>query len=207
MLSVGCGTGSFDLELAQLLPNLRELVLVEPNQNHLASLEKNVAATAAPFTTRIEAGTLAECHFDGHFDLILFAHSLYYVTDVADILKRAAGILSERGQLLLLHEPEYGGMHQLHKRVGLFGRISLTTRHLEDYLIKLGLEFKIDTVPVSLDLREVSDRIIHFLLVRKPTKAEIIETRVCLLDMAPDGFLTQDTVALVVQPKDAMRGA
>ena len=80
----------------------------------------------------------------------------------------------------------------------------MTTKHLEDYLIKLGLEFKIDIVPVSLDVREVSDRIIHFLLERKPTKAEIIETRAYLLDMAPDGFLTQDTVALVVQPKDAM---
>ena len=204
MLSVGCGTGSFDLELAQLLPNLRELVLVEPNQNHLASLEKNVAATAAPFTTRIEASPVETCHFDEHFDLILFAHSLYYMTDVANILKRAAGILSERGQLLLLHAAQHNGIYQLWRRVGIFGGISLTARHLEDYLIKLGLEFKIDIVPVCLDLREVSDRIIHFLLERKPTKAEIIETRAGLLDMAPDGFLTQDTVAIVVQPKDAM---
>lgn len=199
MLSVGCGTGSFDLEFAQLLPNLCELTLVEPNQAHLAALEKNIAAISAPFITHIEPCHLETCLLNGHFDLILFAHSLYYVQNIAGILKRAVTLLSEKGQLLLLHESPYVSTHQLQKRLGIFGRISLTSQHLEDYLNKLNLDFQIDIIPVALDLREVSNQMIHFLLERNPTKAELAEAHTHLLDMTANGFLTQDTMAIIVQ--------
>jgi len=199
MLSVGCGSGIFDLKFAQLLPNLNKLTLVEPNNDHLSSLEKNVAEVSVPFTTHIKDSYLEACQFNEPFDLILFAHSLYYMQDVESILKQASNMLSKHGKLLLLHEPPSGGMVQMLKQMGLFGRISLTSHHLEQYLAKLELDYQIDVIPINLDIQEISNGILNFLLERKPTKSELVEAHRHLLNMSDNGFLVQNTVAIIAQ--------
>jgi len=199
MLSVGCGTGAFDLQFAQHLPNLRGLTFIDPNQDHLSTLEKNISEASLPFMSHIEAGNLETYHSKETFDLIMLAHSLYYVKNLSDIIKRAVQLLSEKGKLLIFHEPPYGGMHRLHKQMGIFGRVSMTSQHIEDCIQTLALDYQIDVIPVALDLREITDLIIQFLLERNPTQAEFVEARFHLLNMIENNFIKQDTVAIIVQ--------
>lgn len=106
VLSIGCGDGSVDVEIARVLAAAGPLtyVGVEPHEPSAARFLERLGALdgvdvrAEPVSfDRMRAGT--------EFDLVIAVHSLYYVRDLRAALVAAVGMLTPGGCLVVLHAP------------------------------------------------------------------------------------------------------
>ena len=107
VLSIGCGDGSVDVAIAAALagPGRRvDYVGIEPH-----------APSGGLFRDRLNAIESTRCTLltdpferaspEGHFDVVLAVHSLYYVEDLTATLRRACSLLAPGGELVILHAP------------------------------------------------------------------------------------------------------
>ncbi|WP_375483644.1 class I SAM-dependent methyltransferase [uncultured Jatrophihabitans sp.] len=107
VLSLGCGDGSVDVQVAAALAAFGrpvDYVGVEPHapsgrvfRDRLEDL-----ATARP---TLVTDTFAQARPAGLFDVVLAVHSLYYVDDLASTVRRAHSLLTPGGELVILHAP------------------------------------------------------------------------------------------------------
>lgn len=112
VLSIGSGTGDFDLILMRMLldeiPDLSYTAL-DPNESHneiFLDRYKNSGLQLASF--RIIAKPFCEDSFEGGFDLIHLTHCLYYIPDRKMAIKRAYDLLNPGGILLIFHQTPLG---------------------------------------------------------------------------------------------------
>jgi len=119
VLSIGCGDGAVDVEVAeQLTRSTRQVryVGVEPFQGsadrfvttmrdldrtNLDVEVRNTTFADSGFGTGAVAGDTAV----ERFDLVAFVHSMYYVPDVAAAVRAAHDLLRPGGELLILSAP------------------------------------------------------------------------------------------------------
>ena len=107
VLSIGCGDGSVDVAVAAALAATGAAVDYLGVEPHPASA--HACATRLAAVTGVRAST-RQLPFDrvrptGRFDLVLAVHSLYYVADLNDTLRRACTLLAPGGELIVLHAP------------------------------------------------------------------------------------------------------
>jgi SAM-dependent methyltransferase len=115
VLSIGCGDGTVDVELARVLARLGQSVRydgVEPNpasgRLFLERLRHVPGVTAS-----VSTSTLQEHVPTGRrYDVVLAVHSLYYVSDLPKALESARELLAPGGILVVLHAP-HGALNQL----------------------------------------------------------------------------------------------
>ena len=101
LLDVGCGTGDLAAEFIRL-------------GWRASGIEPSAAAAAHARAAGVDAvaGTLADAPWeDGHFDAIVFNHSLEHVDDPAAALATAARLL-RAGGLLAIAVPNFGSWHR-----------------------------------------------------------------------------------------------
>lgn len=109
VLSVGCGSGILDVQIAkQLLKQTDDLhyVGVDPNQIECEAFEQNFT-DAAPVQAQIEVvnTTFEDLEAARGFDVIHFVHSLYYMPDPTAALEKARKLLAPGGSLIVFHAP------------------------------------------------------------------------------------------------------
>ena len=128
VLSIGCGDGSVDVEVARVLSRFGVPISydgIEPNPDcgnlFLRRLSRVPGITAGISTSTFESylaqGPKTDSSTIAKYDLVLAVHSLYYVPDVADALKSALRLVAPGGMLVVLHAPR-GDLNRL---VGVLG--------------------------------------------------------------------------------------
>lgn len=107
VLSVGCGDGSVDAELARRLRARGAEVTydgVEPFEGSAREWRERLGRVGG-VTSGLQQVRFAEHDGAGAYDVVVFVHSLYYVPDVHDALRAAAALLAPGGELVVLHAP------------------------------------------------------------------------------------------------------
>jgi SAM-dependent methyltransferase len=112
ILSVGCGTGSFDEHVLKYLNRLMGQVKylgIEPNQLEAAQFLKRMNAQNSDqmdVDTSVLVEKFGDRSFDQEFDLILFVHSIYYLDDRNDAIDAALNALNPGGILIIVVAPD-----------------------------------------------------------------------------------------------------
>lgn len=119
ILSIGCGTGEFDLELLKLIaPRCRHtrFLGLEPNHVHHAALEARLSRLADEHAACSTARLPFELFRSSErFDLILFTHCLYYIPQRLQALLHALELLTPDGRIVVFHQTT-AGISQLQRR-------------------------------------------------------------------------------------------
>lgn len=107
VLSIGCGDGSVDVQVAAALASHGQrvdYVCVEPHTPSGRACASRMAEISGVDETILNE-PFERTRPSGPFDVVLAVHSLYYVNDLADTLGRAATMLAPGGELIVLHAP------------------------------------------------------------------------------------------------------
>jgi SAM-dependent methyltransferase len=159
ILSVGCGSGDFDLELINLL--LRQYSslqydAVEPNSSFLEKFQHSLAQQA--FSTvdlQLHALPFEAFSSQGGFNLVHFTHSLYYIPDRERAIRQALDLLKKDGLLLIFHQTPWG-IHQIQrqflKRAKGDEHEELSSQDISELLNQLGISYRMETVESFLDV-------------------------------------------------------
>jgi len=112
VLSVGSGTGDFDLTLMHML--LKKIsrisyVALDPNKEHNAIFSERYRECGLGLESfQIIPQPFGQERLDGGFDLIHLTHCLYYILDRKTAILRAYEMLSPGGFLLIFHQTTMG---------------------------------------------------------------------------------------------------
>ena len=97
ILSVGSGSGDFDLQLIELVASKFksvDYVAVKPNKVHSQQFKiRTITYPLQGIRFRIHTLPFEELRIDTHFDLIHFTHCLYYMPDRARAVLKALNML------------------------------------------------------------------------------------------------------------------
>lgn len=165
VLSVGCGDGTVDAELARRLRDGGSAVTydgVEPFAGSAAAWRARLARVGG-----VTSG-LQQVAFDDHdgagtYDVVVFVHSLYYVADLPRALRQAVRLLAPGGELLVLHAPRA----ELNALVDVLapqtgGHPQWFSDRVTGVLRTEGLVHDTERLHASLDLTGASDLVLDF---------------------------------------------
>ncbi len=200
VLSVGAGDGSFDREWLVHLPEMQHYVALEPYASHFDELKQRFAEDA-----RAE---IIQSGFEGFesgssFDLIVFAHSLYYMKDREKQLQRARAMLKPGGQCWVFHQTERG-IHEIQQRFGdaKTQQYSLTAENIAQALTGLGVSYVSTELPATIDVRNAPKDLVDFFLERDTTPDEYARVGQFLREHGP--YLDHPVCALTFKANENM---
>ncbi|MEW6386611.1 MAG: class I SAM-dependent methyltransferase [Thermodesulfobacteriota bacterium] len=159
ILSVGSGTGEFDVEFARLLQakfKSLQYVTIEPNLTECRQLQSRIAASHLD-KIQFEIDPVAFENFprQQRFDLILFSHCLYYLPDRDQALTQARDLLLGSGLLLIFHQTPQG-IDQIQQR--FMRRVKgdenemFTSREIQAILEGHRLPYRLEVLESFLDV-------------------------------------------------------
>ena len=114
ILSVGAGDGTVDCVVAEALTALDparpvSYVGLDPHAASGSAFRERLTGLERPgLAVSTVTASFDELTTDIRFDVIVFAHSLYYVPDVAAALEQARQLLTPGGEILVLQAPQAG---------------------------------------------------------------------------------------------------
>ena len=112
ILSIGSGTGDFDLQLMKLILRrwrIGSYIAVDPNPDHNQIFTTKFRESGLPVSNfEILSRTFPVQHLDMKFDLIHMTHCLYYVPDRLKAIQGALDILNNQGLILIFHQTPLG---------------------------------------------------------------------------------------------------
>ncbi|MGC9435527.1 MAG: class I SAM-dependent methyltransferase [Methanomicrobiales archaeon] len=152
VLSVGSGTGDFDLVLMRLLDGAGfgiDYTAVDPNHEHNAVFERRVRESRlSPDRFGILPVPFQPGTAPGTYDLIHFTHCLYYIPNRAEAIQRAREMLAPGGSLLIFHQTALG----INEVQRLFmERVKGETREMFSCFDLLAILDRLD-IPCTFDL-------------------------------------------------------
>ena len=155
VLSIGCGDGSVDVEVARTLAWTGQPVDyagIEPNAAVADRCLTRLSAVAGVRAV-VDQRALADSPLvEGRYDVVLAVHSLYYVPDLADALRTARRALAPGGVLVVLHAPR----QQLNQLVDVLApdqhqpfsaAVARALSDAGDPVLRLRLEATLDLTP------------------------------------------------------------
>jgi ubiquinone/menaquinone biosynthesis C-methylase UbiE len=101
-LELGAGEGAFTLALADLLGPGGEIVALDRDGGALRRLADELSRRVPGVRLEARIGDFRDELPDGPFDGLLAANSLHFVTDPADVLRRAAGHLAPGARVVVV---------------------------------------------------------------------------------------------------------
>jgi SAM-dependent methyltransferase len=160
VLSVGSGTGDFDsMILKQLVKSGAKHVdytCVEPSSKHVSQLSEKLSQEGPGISLHILNSPFQEARVKGPFDLVLFAHSLYYFEDRRQAIELAFSLAPE-GQVLFVHQTPFG-IAQIQRKFmqRLTGRTDemFTSEDLLAILRARHIPYFQQDLPTTLDVTE-----------------------------------------------------
>lgn len=156
LLSVGCGGGVMDQRITDVFSahaTSLSLVGVDPNPQHTRAFEKLFAREG--FEVDVFTGLFEDFRPDTVFDVILFAHCLYYFEHIASELRKAVDMLAPGGSLVILQAPN-DDLNHLADRVWKkqFDQPAWYSDDVVAALAPLGLEIRTQRLDAHVDVTE-----------------------------------------------------
>lgn len=175
VLSIGAGTGHFDLDsVVPSLPELERYDVVENNAAQMEGFRQNLGA--AQVHNAVEFG-LYEKLFDKDFepseryDMVLLFHVLYYFPDPKEalqhIMKRC---LKPGGRLVIFHQTPVG-IHAIQRYMGQH-KNHYSSVDISRHLHELGEDFSVDELPSGFFVDDLPDPVIDFILEHRASESE-----------------------------------
>jgi SAM-dependent methyltransferase len=194
VLSVGSGTGDFDLTLMRMLlkkiPHISYIAL-DPNQEHNAIFSERYRDCGLELESfQIIPQPFGQERLDGGFDLIHLTHCLYYIPDRKTAIRRAYELLSPGGFLLIFHQTTLGinEIQRAYMRLVKGDEKEMFSAHDIALIFEdLGLNFNYDVLISDIDVtdcikeNETGRKILDFFLesdlegIDRSLKEEIIQ--------------------------------
>ena len=161
ILSVGSGTGDFDLTLMRLLRSkvpAISYVALDPNQEHNRRFQEGFEKSDLDTVSlRIIQSVFREDRVAGTFDVILMTHCLYYVEERKQAIRLALSRLKPGGSLLIFHQTPMGineiqrtFMRQVKGDV----KEEFSSRDIMDVFNEMGVGFSFDVIISDLDVTD-----------------------------------------------------
>jgi len=101
-LELGAGEGAFTLALADVLGTAGEIVAIDRDGGALRRLADELSRRFPGSSLHTVVGDFRDELTEGPFDGLLAANSLHFVTDPADVLRRAADRLAPGGRVVVV---------------------------------------------------------------------------------------------------------
>ena len=119
ILSVGSGSGDFDLQLIELVASKFkrvDYVAVEPNKVHSQQFKtRTITYPLQGIRFKIHTLPFEELRINTRFDLIHFTHCLYYIPNRARAVLKALNMIVDQGIVLIFHHTPMG-INQIQRR-------------------------------------------------------------------------------------------
>jgi SAM-dependent methyltransferase len=159
ILSVGSGTGDFDLQLMRLILKrwaIGSYVAVDPNPDHNRIFESRFCESGLPVSDfRMVSQTFPVRQLDMKFDLVHMTHCLYYIPDRLQAIQSALEMLDDQGLILVFHQTPLGinevQRRYLRRAKGNEGEM-YSSRDIYQLLRSLPAEFTFDIIDGLLDV-------------------------------------------------------
>ncbi|MET4046685.1 MULTISPECIES: class I SAM-dependent methyltransferase [unclassified Rhodococcus (in: high G+C Gram-positive bacteria)] len=170
VLSVGCGDGSLDVQLADSLvlavPGRSvRYVGIEPWSGSAGLFTANMAALGSDeLSVDVHVASFSNAPLDETFDVVLFVHSIYYVADVEETLHGALELLRPGGELWVLNAPR-GALNALVDVLAppLGGHRQWFSADVEKAFVDGGIALdEIVTLDALVGLASASERVLDF---------------------------------------------
>jgi len=177
VLSIGSGTGDFDLTLIRQLrmeiPHIYYMAL-DPNHEHNHVFSERYEESGLDLASfRIIPEPFGEIDFPGSFDLIHMTHCLYYIPDRKKAIQQAYNLLNPGGFLLIFHQTSLGinEIQRIYmKQVKDDDKEMFSAHDILRIFSELGLKFNFDILISDIDVtdciaeNENGRRILNFFL-------------------------------------------
>jgi SAM-dependent methyltransferase len=162
VLSIGSGSGDFDMRFIQLLksrfPKL-DYVGLEPNEVHCKEYRARIAAQ---HIQGVHAEThcipFEEARFTTQFDLIHFTHSLYYLKDRQQAILHAIDITKPSGRVLIVHQTPQG-IYEIQRAfmLRLKGDTNemFSSENLRELLEESGIQYDFEILDSCIDVTDL----------------------------------------------------
>lgn len=193
VLSVGSGTGDFDLVLiTEVKKRVGHLTYtaIDPNREHNRIFRQKVEESRVrPDSFRLIPFPFEEGLVDREYDLIHLTHCLYYLPDRKRAIQACMNSLRRHGTLLVFHQTALG-INELQRE--FMARVKGTTEEmfsssdLLQVLDDLDLEYDFDVLLSDIDVTDI---------VRMTPRGEQLLSFFleCHIDDADPGFLQEIT--------------
>ena len=165
ILSVGSGTGDFDLMLMRLLSRkvpVMSYVALDPNEDHNRLFQKGFEKSEMETVSlRIIPSVFREDVLEGTFDVIHLTHCLYYVEDRKQAIRLALTRLNPGGSLLVFHQTPIG-INEIQRtfmrQVKGDENENFSSRDIMNIFNELGIQFTFDIIISDLDVTDCIER-------------------------------------------------
>ena len=161
ILSVGSGTGDFDVALMRLLcakvPAI-SYVALDPNREHNRRFQERFEKSGLDTVSlEILPSVFRDDCVAGTFDVILMSHCLYYVEERKQAIRIALSQLNPGGSLLIFHQTPMG-INEIQRT--FMGQVKgdlkehFSSRDIMEMFNELGVGFSFDVIISDLDVTD-----------------------------------------------------
>lgn len=163
VLSVGSGTGDFDLDIIRFLKErrfrIKKYVCVEPIREHIIDLEKNLKTELSEKQIVIKETTVEKLEMTSKFHLVHNVHVIHWVNKPMDAIKQFETYLKKSGLSVTVLQSEKG-MPRVYNELmpALKGNKngSLTAETLFQSMNVKGMNnYSLEYVPAELDVTSI----------------------------------------------------
>ncbi len=161
ILSIGSGTGDFDLAFMKALQTrVRDIsyTALDPNEEHNAVFFRKFHESGLNIRSfRILPKPFRGEDAEGPYDLIHLTHCLYYIPDRKEAIRQTFELLRPGGFLLIFHQTPIGIneiQREFMRRVKGSETEMFSTRDIQKLFEELGIQFKFDILVSDLDVTD-----------------------------------------------------
>lgn len=200
MLEVGCGTGSASQRIFNILAKKDfdfSYIGFDPYEDQLRRFRERISATDNNGNIIVLKAGIEDYTPTSSFDLVLAIHSLYYVDNWAEALKKIA----KWGSHALIIHHGYRGIHEVHEKFRNY--VSQQKRNISTYheiastLDQLGVPYKLEELTTYFDTRPIKEltddgkNMIRFFLENEGVSDAVLQEVSEFFQNKPDSMLHQ----------------
>lgn len=163
ILSVGSGTGDFDLQFMRLILQrcpINSYIAVDPNPDHNEGFQSGFSESGLAIPDfRILPQAFPVQHIDMQFDLVLLTHCLYYMPDRLGAIQSSLDILNDQGLVLVFHQTPRG-INEIQRRFLKQAKGDesemYSSRDIYQLLESISADFTFDIIDGMLDVSDLA---------------------------------------------------
>ena len=161
VLSIGSGTGDFDLQIiSSIFANnlgIKKYVCIEPLKENTEPLKANLRKVLADNQFEVIESLFEGSEFSTSFDFIHNVHVIHWMKDPVAALVKMDHLLKKNGLVVSVLQSKKG-MPRIYKHLKPDLKGCLTAEKLMKRTHAAGLNYRMDYVPAELDVTSIINR-------------------------------------------------